>query len=514
VIALTTNQQQVIEFLSDPASYAHASEGVRRIETHGAVLFLVGDEVYKIKRAVRYPYMDFSSLGKRESACRTELSINKPNAEKIYLDVVPIVREADGGFALNGEGEVIEWAVHMRRFDDNQLLSQLVSKDQLTPALACELAAVLARYHSKAKPLIAAGAASRFEQVMYELHQFFGSESGLPESACQYFNDQTSKRLIQVRSELERRGERGFMVRGHGDLHLGNIVIIDGHPVLFDALEFNESLATVDVLYDLAFLLMDLLVQGCQPQANLILNRYLYECARPENLSGLEALPLFLAVRAGIRSMVARQQEVLTGHGPNKALNASRYLEHANSFLTASSVCLMAVGGLSGTGKTTLARDLAPAIGGVVGAVHLRSDLERKALFGVSETSRLPTDAYTSDASRKVYASLFAKAEQVLKAGQAVIIDAVFLEKEDRQAVQQIAQERQVPFLGFWLETSRAEMHQRIISRQADASDATPEVADRQLERALGQMTWTVIDSSGEAQQTLAQAQLFLKDAA
>jgi predicted kinase len=287
--------------------------------------------------------------------------------------------------------------------------------------------------------------------------------------------------------------------------------------VLFDALEFDEELATVDTLYDLAFLLMDLDGRGQRAAANAVLNRYLWRSGAELDLQGLRALPLLLGLRSAIRAMVTAER---AGQGRGAARErdrqeAARYLEAATGYLSPTMPRLVGVGGLSGTGKSTLGQALAPQLGPAPGAVHLRSDLERKALFGVDEMTRLAANAYTKAAGDAVYARLCRKARLVLAAGHGALVDAVFAHAEERGAIGATAADLGVPFQGLWLEAAPQHLMDRVAARMADASDATADVVRQQLARETGPLGagWTRIDASGSATDTLAAARQALGSA-
>jgi predicted kinase len=330
-----------------------------------------------------------------------------------------------------------------------------------------------------------------------------------PEAIADF--DTAARRVLQhTAAALDLRARSGCTRRCHGDLHLGNIVMWHGKPTLFDALEFDEALATIDPLYDLAFLLMDLDFRRHRRAANIVLNRYLWHSTSDLNLSGLRALPLFLGLRAAIRAGVAAERAVQQSSPSDNgdAAVARAYLRTASSYLTPQAARLVAIGGLSGTGKTTLARSLACHIDPAPGAVHLRSDLERKLLYGVSETTRLSVDSYSADASHKVYEILKTKTRAVLEAGHSVVLDAVHARAEERQQIEAIASKLGVRFAGLWLIAEPQHLLDRVSRRQADASDATPEVVCEQLKWDVEQLTcgWTKIEASGSADRTLEQA--------
>src|SRR5690606_38807847 len=260
-----------------------------------------------------------------------------------------------------------------------------------------------------------------------------------PPSEVRALGAATQAAFDRVRDLLAERERAGLVRRCHGDLHLGNIVLIDGAPTLFDAIEFDPRMATADVFYDLAFLLMDLVGRGLSPAANIVLNRYLGETRRLSDLDALAALPLFLSMRAAIRAKVsaarARNFDAGSGERAEAERSARAYFRLARAFLAPPPPRLVAIGGLSGTGKSVLARNLAPDLKPEPGAVVLRSDVERKALFGVAETARLPERAYAPEVTRRVYATLAEKARRVLAAGHSAIADAVFAKAEERALI-------------------------------------------------------------------------------
>jgi predicted kinase len=311
--------------------------------------------------------------------------------------------------------------------------------------------------------------------------------------------------LARRRDLLEERRRSGQVRHCHGDLHLANIVLLDGRPVLFDCLEFDEALASIDTLYDLAFLLMDLQHQGLAALARRLLNGYL---DATWDDGALALLPLFLACRAAIRAKVlglgaARTPEESTS--PQVA-EARDYLERALAYLNPPSARLIALGGVSGTGKSTLARQLAPALGPVPGAVVLRSDIVRKRLHGAAPHDRLPPQAYHKEASRAVYDALAARAATLVRAGHAAIVDAVFLDPHERAQIERVAADAGVPFEALWLTAPEAVLVQRVTARTGDASDATPDVLRAQLATDPGPLTWPMLDVSGSPQQIAAQA--------
>jgi predicted kinase len=305
-------------------------------------------------------------------------------------------------------------------------------------------------------------------------------------------------RLATLAPLLEARARGGCLRHCHGDLHLRNIVEIDGAPVLFDAIEFDDRLATIDVLYDLAFLLMDLGKRGLAAHANAVLNAYLEAEGGTGNLLGLAVLPLFLAMRSTIRAKVEMlRARMAAGSRAEAVRDESRaYFALAREFLAPTAPRLVAVGGLSGTGKSALSRAIAPWLGAFPGAVIVRSDVERKRLFGVAPEERLSARAYAPEVSDQVYAMSRKRAMMAIFGGQAAIVDAVQAKPEEREALAALAAKLGVTFTGLWLEAPAKLMRGRVAARRGDVSDATPSVVDEQLGYDIGAQGFTVIDAS------------------
>jgi uncharacterized protein len=498
-------QEAIFRFLGDAATHGGA---VKRINTHAASVFLAGPVAYKVKRAVRFPFLDFSTLAKRKAALEAEIAANRPFAPDLYLEVLPIVRH-DGALAIGGEGTPIEWALKMRRFDETQTLDFLADAGRIDKALMEELARAVAAAHERA-PIANAGA------WIAALAEYIEQNDAALRERADLFEPQHVDKLTtlsraaftRVRPLLVERGEQGLIRRGHGDLHLGNIALIDEHPVPFDALEFDPVVASGDLLYDLAFLLMDLIERKRGHDANVVLNVYLEETRRVTDLDALAALPLFMSVRAAIRAKVTAAK--LDGARPQErdaiAAQAKAYFALACDLIAPSPPRLIAVGGLSGTGKSVLARTLAPNLAPAPGAVLIRSDVERKAMFGVAQTEKLPGEAYTPEVGQRVYDRLSKKARRVVAAGHSAIIDAVFAREAERASVTELARTHQFAFSGLFLTADLAVRIARVGDRVHDASDADAAVARQQEHYELGALDWTQINASGTPPETLARA--------
>lgn len=501
------SQAAVIDFLADPDNYPDAGS-VERIDTHAAIVFLAGSSAYKIKRAVTYPFLDFSTLEKRRRACLHEIEVNQANAPQVYERAVPVTREADGRLKIDGSGEIVEWAVRMARFDETRTLDLIIEAGPLPDALIDALAHEMVRAHARA-PIRDAGPwiADLRRYVDQNAEAFARHPDLFPADRATELAEASVAAYAGIRALLESRGAAGHVRLCHGDAHLGNIALIGGQPVLFDAIEFDDVIATADVLYDLAFLLMDLWERGHVDEANRTFNRYLVESRCSDHYDGLPALPFFLMMRAAIRAKVTASRRKFSAGQDRRTVTsqAEAYFSAACAFLDDKAPRLVAVGGLSGSGKSTIAARIAARVGRAPGAVVLRSDVMRKHLFGVAETDRLPPQAYSADASRTVYRELCETAARILKTGHAVIADAVFARAGQRDAIADIGRASGVPLTGLWLDAPTDTLKARVGTRISDASDADSAVVERQAAFDLGDMPWRRVDASGTPEQVLAQ---------
>ncbi len=466
-----------------------ASRADRVIETHCARVFLAGEVAWKVKRAVDLGYLDFSTLEQRRWALERELAFNLATAPDIYR-AVRRVTLGPGGPCFDGEGEAAEYALEMRRFDETAVLD--ARPEAVDGPVAEALGRAVARFHAQA-PVRPDGGG------MGALGYAIGSNAGHLRALAGTLGEvepliaATAAAFEAAGPLLEARRAQGLARRCHGDLHLGNILLEDGGPVLFDCIEFNDRLSEIDVLYDLAFLLMDLTFRGRREAAARVLSAWADEAARglPGGLwEGLSLLPLAMSVRATVRCHVSAHA------GRPEAARA--YLAAALAHLSPAPPVLAAVGGFSGSGKSTLARRLAPLVGAAPGAVVLRSDEVRKRLWGAGPLERLPPGAYAEGESGRVYGRMLEEAELALRAGRAVVLDAVFLKSAERDAAAALAARCGVPFAGAWLEAAPGVLRGRVAGREGDASDADVAVLDAQLARDPGPLAWTRLDAEGD----------------
>lgn len=476
------------------------SEPVQRIDTHAASIYLVGESAWKIKRPVNLGYLDFSTPDKRRTALEAELKLNRRTAPDLYKAVHRLTRNADGALAIDGEGETVDWILEMRRFPDGALWSELADRRTLDEAGLRQLADALVGFHSRAPIAWPGDGAERIRRIVAGNAEAIAHYPDIldPNAAAEL--TERLEQLIESNSALlNARGKAGRVRHVHGDLHLANIATIDGIPTPFDCLEFDTELATTDVFYDLAFLLMDLWQRGLCDEANLVFNRYLDHS--PGDEGAIALMPIFMSVRAAIRAHVAAARAKGGSNTSDALEEAVHYFRLAGQLITEQPPRLLAIGGLSGTGKSTLARTLGAKVGRAPGARILRSDVLRKRLAGVFAETPLPASGYTAEGSRAVYMALNGLAWAALATGHGVIADAVFGLPEERYAIENVARRANCSFKGLWLELPEAGRIARVEGRLSDASDANPAVVRAQSQSLTSRPEdWATLPSEGSLQ--------------
>ncbi|MBL8349418.1 MAG: AAA family ATPase [Burkholderiaceae bacterium] len=481
---------EVVAQLRRPGACGGHPAAAGLIETHLSSLLLAGDRVYKLKKPVAFPFVDFSTAALRRQACEQELRLNRRTAPQWYLAVVA-VRQGEGGAAIAAPGRplpgpAIDWAVQMRRFDDRQLFDRLAGEGRLDAAQVDRLAGVVAAFHAAQPPLarpdgVASGTCAIVRDNASELAALAaGSELGEAVAGLQRWSEARGKALSAL---MDRRAREGHVRDGHGDLHLGNIVWADGTAVLFDALEFDDRLRQSDTVGDLAFTFMDLQAHGLPRLAWRFVGAVLEAGGE---WSALPLLAWWAVHRALVRAKVALLARPAIADADADAdaraqARARHYLDLAAALAAPPAPRLLLMMGLSGSGKTAVAGVLAECLGGV----RLRSDVERKRLFGLAPTDRagLSLGLYTAEATRCTYARLEALAADALRGGVSVVIDAASLRRDERDTLRALARHLGAPFHLVLCEAPDATLRERLARRQAaaaDASDATTEVLERQ----------------------------------
>ena len=489
-------QEPVLAFLDNGAR--------KRIDTHASVVFLEPDRVLKVKQAVRLPFLDFSTLDKRKHACEEEIAVNKRHAPMLYRRVVPITKGASGP-EIAGSGEVIEWAVEMARFDEQQTFDHLAVRGAITAELGEALADVMLAAHKTAPASEGSTWPASIADIIDRNTAKFHAQRNLARDEVQRLHAASHRQMDAHLALMRRRAAASQVRRCHGDAHLGNIVLIAQKPVLFDAIEFDPDIATTDLLYDLAFPLMDLVRYAQDAAANRLFNRYLQE-TWAEQADALVLLPLFMSMRAAIRAHVLFTRHEQSESDAAIATQARSYFDLALRLISPAPPALVAIGGRSGTGKSLLARGLAPMLEPAPGALVLRSDVLRKALFGVDPLTALPAAGYAPDVTTRVYHLMAERAATALPQGISVVLDAAFLRQAERDPLPNLARASGARFRGIFLDADVSARLGRIAARGRDASDATREVALQQQSYDIGSLDWDIVDASGSPQDTLERA--------
>jgi len=478
-------QAEILAALTDGRLFASSSltPAPQHIETHCSHIFLTGERAFKMKRAIAFSYLDYRTLEARERCIKAELELNRRTAPQLYLRCHKIIRAAADRLALAPPSDprpALDWLVEMRRFPDDALLADRADRGLLTVAQMRDLADAIHDFHVTAAQRPDHGGAAEMARVLHEcLDNMRLRVLPLAAAEIERLAEAMDQQVSALLGLMDRRRQQGYVRQCHGDLHLGNICLVDGKPVLFDCIDFSDMLACTDTAYDLAFLLMDLCHRKRLDFANLVLNRWL---DRSGDTEALALLPFFQALRAAIRAHI-----VATTHRDDMA---RAYLASAFAHLEPAKPKLIALGGFSGSGKSTLAMGLAPDLLPLPGARIIRSDTLRKRRAGIAPETRLPADSYTQQASDDVYAAMLAEARVAIAAGYSVIFDAAFLRANERDAVVALAAALNLPFHGIWLDVPEPVLRQRLAARKGDASDANEHILAIQMANDPGPITW------------------------
>ncbi len=486
----TASREQVrlVEALADPAVFGPDCEVVRHLETHISHVFLTGAHAYKIKKPINLGFLDFTTLAQRKFYCEQELRLNRRLAPAIYLDVVAITGSAERPM-IGGGGTVVEYAVKMREFPQTALASRMLDEGKLGPDHIDALAAEIADFHGRvesAGPGTGFGspdttrrvALQNFAQIL-PLLDAAGDRAKL--AALRTWTEREHAARL---ADFDRRKADGFVRECHGDLHLNNIAVIAGEIAIFDCIDFNDELRWIDVMSEIAFTTMDLADRGRSDLAHRFVNAYLEHTG---DYAGVAVFPFYLAYRALVRAKIAclRRGQLAAGDsGAALAAEYRGYVDLATRYARPSQPAIIVTHGLSGCGKTTLTHGLIERIG----AIRIRTDVERKRLHGLAAQarsgSRLDEDLYAPDATERTYRRALALAEAVAMAGGVAIVDGTFLQRWQRDLFRARAAELALPFAILAFTASEATLRARIAQRTqraTDASEADASVLDHQL---------------------------------
>ncbi|MFU8878241.1 MAG: AAA family ATPase [Wenzhouxiangellaceae bacterium] len=478
----------LIQALHDPRCYPHPVGRVELIETHISWVLLAGDFVYKIKKPLDLGFLDFSTLERRRFFCEEEIRLNRRTAPELYLDVVPITGTPEdpriAGEDKRGEDKPFEYAVRMRRFDPEATFDRLLSRGQLQPGEVSELGRGLAELHARAAIAPPDSRHGHHQAVAGPMFDNFRTLRGqLADDRFDPLERWTRERLHKLNPLIAQRLENGFVRECHGDAHLGNVARIDSRATLFDCIEFSAELRWTDVICDLAFTFMDLRHRGADALAWRLLDEYLAETG---DFEGMRLLPLYSVYRALVRAKVNafRLNDPDADHdGIRQEIES--HLRLADEISREIRPGLFLTMGVSGSGKSWLAERLVEHCG----LIRIRSDIERKRLFGLArdEQSESGLDAglYTAEATERTYRHLADTARKLIRAGFPVLVDATFLKRNQREPFLELARSLQVPFGLIECRADESTLRQRINDRARagnDPSEADLEVLEKQLD--------------------------------
>ncbi|MGK7874297.1 MAG: AAA family ATPase [Xenococcaceae cyanobacterium] len=487
-----TNIISLIEQMKRPGFYPHpVKEPIKLIQTHASFVLLTGDYAYKLKKPVNFGFLDFSTLSKRQYFLREELRMNKPIAPDIYVEVLPITQAGEivtptarnaTGFILGGMGNPVEYVLKMRQFPQDNLFVNMFEQGKLTEVHMEELGRVVAHFHAQTQTndyIRSFGEINKIRESIDENYRQTEKYIGVVQNQQQY--EQTkhfTDTYFEAKKELfESRRENDKIRECHGDLHLRNICLWHNKIQLFDRIEFNEPFRFVDVMYDVAFTLMDLDARRRKDFGNAFLNTYIEQTGDWE---GLQVLPLYLSrqayVRAKVTSFLLDDPAISDRAKQEAAKTAANYYRLAWEYTKGKEGRLILMSGLSGSGKTTVAQQLARRIGGI----HIRSDAVRKHLAGIALAQRGSNEVYTPQMSEKTYNRLLELGMILTAQGFPVILDAKYDRQVWRERVIALAQSHQLLLQIIHCTAPMKILSDRLSGRTKDISDATPDLLTQQ----------------------------------
>ena len=511
---ISESQSDIIVALSNPKNYSHPVKSVEVRQSHIAILFLAGDKAYKLKRAVLYPEADLSTKEKRKVACVQEMRRSAVYAPGLVEKIEPVRRLENGRIVIGGkEGEEIDTVLVMKRIPDKYLLNHLLPSQHFDRFEAMDLAEKLSDLHKKAKVFHNRWGTDIVKKLILK------TESLLSCFCPDIFDrDKINKltysclKLLAEQSRLIKlRQKSGFVRKCHGDLLLSNIAYTDRDFLFFSPIEYNDQLCCIDTLYDLADLLMDLEAHHERRLTNILFNHYM---AYTNDINGFPLLPLYQSIRAARRAAVsAKKATLLHAWERRKIIKEARmYFDLACHFVSERKPVLIACGGLSGSGKSRVARELAGYLDPAPGAVILRDDIIKKQITGISPSETLDQKYNTPAFDTVVYDVLRQQAKTALNTGSCVILDALFYSEAERHAAEQLAKEEQIPFIGLWMEAPLSVREERVKKRVRNPSDVKKKSdLDEQLNIDTGNITWNKIMTDVSRSKTLQKALHVLK---
>lgn len=521
---LIDDQSAVIAALSKSDAYGFKPLHNKIIikDTNISKVFLTGEKAFKLKRGVKYPYVDYSTLEKRAEACRKELAICERFAPGLCFGVEEVVADKKGRIFLRSacsdkKAEVVDYVLVMRQFEENMLFENMVDRGDLDRFEMMDTAEKIYELHQNAEVITTRNPVDIIRGRIYENNAMIRCfvPDVFDEDDVDALEEAQLQSLENNRELLLKRQAENKIRWCHGDLTLRNLAMWKGQVMPFNPIEFYDDLTQIDTMYDFAFLLVEMESKGQRRLANILLNHYM---ALSQDWDGIPVLPLFLSCRAAVNAYVFAQRasEITDKH--ESMLMANRAFEQlviSKHFLEREKPVLIACGGLSGSGKSRIARESAPFIGNPPGAVIVRDDVLRKNMMNLDLEVSLDTENYSPELEEQVFKEVCEKTRYLLSCGQSVVADALFHKPEQRKAIEALAEEMDVEFKGIWVDAPLDVRAERVAQRKRNPSDVrTAEELRKQLDVDVGTVTWDKIDTSGDRMTTLTQVRTLLADKA
>ncbi|MBR5129763.1 MAG: AAA family ATPase [Alphaproteobacteria bacterium] len=510
---ILSEQTDIIEALSTPQTYGKNIHKVDVRRSHIAIIFFAGNYVYKLKRAVIYPGVDFSTAEKRKLACIAEMKRSTVYAPHLIIGVKPIKRLKNGTIKIGGtSGEEIDTVIVEKRLPNKAILSFLLPSPDFDRFETMDLAEHLADLHAKAKVFHNKWGVDVIQNIILETESILSCfPSSIDLTQLNTLTKQSLEILKKNENLIKFRQKSGFVKKCHGDLLLSNIAYNKGKFLFFSPIEYNDSLDCIDTLYDLSFLTMDLEAKGLRRISNILFNHYM---SYMNDIEGFPLMGLYQSMRAASRAAIcAKTSALLTGNEKQQAiLQTQKYFKLACHFLINSSPILIACGGLSGSGKSRVAREIGGLISPSPGAVILRDDVVKKQITGLAPRQRFNKTIDTPAFEKVVYEVLRQQASCALQTGSTVIVDALFHNENERLAIQALADSLNIPFIGLWMDAPLNVRKQRLQKRKNTPSDNRKEKElESQLCLEIGNMIWHLVNTDMPKEDTIAHVIKILK---
>lgn len=486
-------QAKLFEAIKESNFFNENNSKIEVRETHISMLFLTGKFAYKFKKNLKLDFLDFTSLENRKIACENELYLNQRYAKELYLKVIPIYYNGKD-FSLESIGEIVEYAVKMKQFDDKLLFSNLINKGSLKKTHLLELTESIVNFHKKAEIKSDFWSAKDFSNLAIE--NFTSCMKFSPPMSKQdlIFQKELTENLIDENKELFQSRQSTHVKALHGDLHLSNICMYQDKPQIFDGIEFNDEYSCCDTISDLAFLLMDLDEKGFSNYSTAVLNYYL---ELTDDYSGLALLNLYKSYRAMVRAKIACYKIAVDKSSEKEAL---KYCNFSRNYLKKNTSYIIAIGGLSGSGKSTLAKSLAESISAIV----IRQDAVRKHIFNITLTEKANESFYSKEANQKTEEAVLSRIKMSIKSNLPIIVDSTFSNSKYRELIETFAKECDLKFIGIWCYADEQCIKGRLKNRVGDVSDADYEIYKLQKSKTTPPSNWNLIDTNQSLEKLLA----------